>query len=63
MEPREGEDGFKRPAIVKDQDLKEFDELQMNDGGWAGVQGEIDYNEKLVFSDDEDGVPNERREK
>ncbi|XP_064649744.1 protein PRRC2C-like isoform X2 [Lineus longissimus] len=64
LEPREGDDAFKRPAIVKDQDLKEFDDLQKNaDGGWAGVQGEIDYNEKLVFSDDEDGVPGERREK
>merc|ERR1711934_976273 len=25
-----------------------------DEGGWAGPQGEIDYSEKLVFSDDED---------
>lgn len=39
-------DESKRPAIVKDQDLRELDELLRNDapdGGWAGAQGEIDY--------------------
>lgn len=37
----------KRPAIIKDQDLREFDELlvkDVDDGGWAGAQGEIDYS-------------------
>ena len=56
--PEDGDrDQYKRPAIIKDQDLKEFDDLLKNDasdGGWAGAQGEIDYSEKLVFSDDED---------
>ena len=49
-------DGEKREGILKDRDLKEFDEIvkSKDDGGWAGAQGEIDYSEKLVFSDDED---------
>ena len=40
-------------SIIKDDDLKGFDELDKEDG-WAGAQGEIDYSEKLVFSDEED---------
>ena len=64
--PEDGErtDQYKRPAIIKDQDLKEFDDLLNNDasdGGWAGAQGEIDYSEKLVFSDDEDNGNNKDR--
>ncbi|XP_074655932.1 uncharacterized protein LOC141909383 isoform X2 [Tubulanus polymorphus] len=55
------DDASKRPAIVKDQDLKGFDDiLGREDEGWAGVQGEIDYNEKLVFSDDEDDSSKDR---
>ncbi|CAL1533961.1 unnamed protein product [Lymnaea stagnalis] len=53
----EGEEGQKRPAIVSDKALKDFEELlksDSNDGGWAGPQGEIDYSEKLVFSDEDD---------
>ncbi|CAG5135864.1 unnamed protein product, partial [Candidula unifasciata] len=53
----EGEDNTKRPAIVSEKALKDFDEmlkLDAHEGGWAGPQGEIDYSEKLVFSDDED---------
>ena len=38
----------KRPLIIKDQDLKEFDKIEENDGGWAGAHGEIDY--RLVIS-------------
>ena len=40
------DDDIKRPAIISDRDLKEFDEIlrtEPNDGGWAGAQGEIDY--------------------
>ena len=40
----EGEE--RRTGIVKDGDLKKFDEILKNDesdGGWAGAQGEIDY--------------------
>ncbi|KAK3764711.1 hypothetical protein RRG08_042021 [Elysia crispata] len=51
------DEGQKRPAIVSEKALKEFDEILKSDkeeGGWAGPQGEIDYSEKLVFSDEED---------
>ncbi|GFS03604.1 protein PRRC2C [Elysia marginata] len=51
------EDGHKRPAIISEKALKDFDEILKSDkeeGGWAGPQGEIDYSEKLVFSDEED---------
>ena len=45
---QEGDDDNtpKRPAIVSEKDLKEFDEIlrsEAGDGGWAGAQGEIDY--------------------
>ncbi|CAN0373722.1 unnamed protein product [Lampetra planeri] len=44
-----------RPSIVKANDLKELDTLDTDaDDGWAGVQDEVDYTEKLKFSDDED---------
>ena len=58
-------DEFKRPAIVKDADLKEFDELLSNDAsdGWAGAIADIDYSEKLVFSDDENGGNGNESEK
>lgn len=42
----EGDDNQKRPAIVSDKQLKDFDEMLKSDvheGGWAGPQGEIDY--------------------
>ncbi|XP_059570292.1 protein PRRC2A isoform X2 [Alligator mississippiensis] len=45
-----------RPPVLKQDDLKEFDELdQENDEGWAGAHEEVDYTEKLKFSDEEDG--------
>ncbi|XP_059171972.1 protein PRRC2C-like isoform X2 [Physella acuta] len=53
----ENEEGQKRPAIVSDKALKDFEDIlksESNDGGWAGPQGEIDYSEKLVFSDEDD---------
>lgn len=44
---QEGDDDTpKRPAIVSEKDLKEFDDIlrsESGDGGWAGAQGEIDY--------------------
>ncbi|CAM9172684.1 unnamed protein product, partial [Lampetra planeri] len=44
----------KRPSILKQDDLKELDELDHDgDEGWAGAQEEIDYSAKLKFSDDE----------
>ena len=39
-------DDYKRPAIISDKDLKNFDEILHIDsaeGGWAAAQGEIDY--------------------
>lgn len=42
---RDKED-YKRPAIVSEKDLKNFDEILNIDsaeGGWAAAQGEIDY--------------------
>ncbi|XP_053328430.1 protein PRRC2A isoform X2 [Spea bombifrons] len=53
-----------RPSILKHDDLKEFDELdQEADDGWAGAHEEVDYTEKLKFSDDEDGKDTDTEEK
>lgn len=82
-----------RPSILKQDDLKEFDELdQETDDGWAGewliigffnsvlsdlcsqlvthwfsfnpgAHEEVDYTEKLKFSDDEDGKDTDTEEK
>ncbi|XP_062865792.1 protein PRRC2A [Trichomycterus rosablanca] len=47
-------EAVKRPPILKQDDLKELDELDHDgDDGWAGAQEEIDYSAKLKFSDDE----------
>uniref|UniRef100_H0W9J9 Proline rich coiled-coil 2A n=1 Tax=Cavia porcellus TaxID=10141 RepID=H0W9J9_CAVPO len=49
-----------RPSILKEDNLKEFDQLdQENDDGWAGAHEEVDYTEKLKFSDEEDGRDSE----
>lgn len=45
---------YQHPAILKQEDLKEFEKIETNDGGWASSTGEVDYTEKLIFSDDED---------
>ncbi|MBN3308146.1 PRC2A protein, partial [Amia calva] len=51
--PQRGSD-VKRPSILKQDDLKELDELDHDgDEGWAGAHEEIDYSAKLKFSDDE----------
>ena len=50
----EKENPYTAPAsIIKDHELRGLDDLDKEDG-WAGAQGEIDYSEKLVFSDDEE---------
>ncbi|KAK3602381.1 hypothetical protein CHS0354_011217, partial [Potamilus streckersoni] len=61
----DGDENFKRPAIITDKDLREFDEiLRLDDkGGWANPQEEIDYTEKLVFSDEEDEEGGRREKK
>ncbi|XP_023809774.1 protein PRRC2C isoform X3 [Oryzias latipes] len=44
-----------RPSIISATDLKELDNLDTDgDEGWAGAQMEVDYTEKLNFSDDEE---------
>uniref|UniRef100_A0A3Q4BI13 BAT2 N-terminal domain-containing protein n=1 Tax=Mola mola TaxID=94237 RepID=A0A3Q4BI13_MOLML len=49
-----GGEVVKRPSILKQDDLKELDELDHDgDEGWAGAHEEIDYSAKLKFSDDE----------
>ncbi|CAN7992997.1 unnamed protein product [Ixodes hexagonus] len=50
------DDAYQRPAIISEKDLKGFDEILQNDSqdGWAVAKGEIDYNAKLVFRDEEE---------
>ncbi|CAB1332782.1 unnamed protein product [Coregonus sp. 'balchen'] len=44
-----------RPAIINPEDLKDLDELDNDcEDGWAGIHEEVDYGEKLKFSDDEE---------
>ncbi|XP_053710096.1 protein PRRC2B isoform X1 [Synchiropus splendidus] len=44
-----------RPAIINPDDLKDLDDLDNDcDDGWAGLHEEVDYSEKLKFSDDEE---------
>lgn len=44
-----------RPTIINAENLKGLDELDTDaDDGWAGLHEEVDYSEKLKFSDDED---------
>ncbi|BFZ05764.1 hypothetical protein BsWGS_08803 [Bradybaena similaris] len=59
----DADDAKNRPSIVSEKALKDFDEMLKSDsldGGWAGPQGDIDYSEKLVFSDDEENSGNSR---
>jgi len=50
--PRQQSD---RPAIIKDQALREFDRLEPGDGSWAAaVESDVDYSARLVFSDEEE---------
>uniref|UniRef100_A0A671RFE0 Protein PRRC2B-like n=1 Tax=Sinocyclocheilus anshuiensis TaxID=1608454 RepID=A0A671RFE0_9TELE len=48
-------DRASRPAIINPEDLKDLDELDNDcEDGWAGLHEEVDYSEKLKFSDDEE---------
>ncbi|XP_058238745.1 protein PRRC2B isoform X1 [Hemibagrus wyckioides] len=51
-----------RPAIINPDDLKDLDDLDNDcEDGWAGLHEEVDYSEKLKFSDDEeDHSPSEK---
>uniref|UniRef100_A0A9J8D0J8 Proline rich coiled-coil 2C n=1 Tax=Cyprinus carpio carpio TaxID=630221 RepID=A0A9J8D0J8_CYPCA len=52
-----------RPSIVSATELKELDNLDTDaDEGWAGAQMEVDYTEKLNFSDDEENHSKEKGE-
>eukprot|EP00076_Gallus_gallus_P031743 XP_024997281.1 protein PRRC2B isoform X7 [Gallus gallus] len=44
-----------RPTIINAENLKGLDELDNDaDDGWAGIHDEVDYSEKLKFSEDEE---------
>ncbi|KFP90249.1 Protein PRRC2B [Apaloderma vittatum] len=44
-----------RPTIINAENLKGLDELDTDaDDGWAGIHDEVDYSEKLKFSEDEE---------
>ncbi|XP_072286156.1 protein PRRC2B isoform X3 [Pyxicephalus adspersus] len=44
-----------RATIINAEDLKEFDDLDNDaEDGWAGLHDEVDYSEKLKFSEDEE---------
>ncbi|XP_068429563.1 protein PRRC2B isoform X4 [Clinocottus analis] len=51
-----------RPAIINAEDLKDLDELDNDtEDGWAGLHEEVDYGEKLKFSDDEEDPSGEKK--
>ncbi len=49
--------GYVRPSIVNEEDIRAMDSGDVDDGGWAGAQEEIDYSVKLNFDDDEPPSP------
>lgn len=63
MRPHEvgEESGNGRPPVVKDCDLEQFDRLELSGGGWAQPTPDVDYTERLVFSDEEDSGTNAGR--
>eukprot|EP00079_Xenopus_tropicalis_P029201 XP_012824439.1 PREDICTED: protein PRRC2B isoform X8 [Xenopus tropicalis] len=56
-----------RATIINAEDLKELDDLDNDaEDGWAGLHDEVDYSEKLKFSEDEeeeDGAAKDGRSK
>lgn len=55
-------EGYGRPAILKPEDIQAMaDNDEEEEGGWAGVQDEVDYAAKLDFEDfeEEDKPPAE----
>ncbi|XP_055933598.1 protein PRRC2B-like isoform X2 [Argiope bruennichi] len=65
VRPLAEEEAYQRPAaIITEKALKGFDEILQNDAQdtWATTHGEIDYNAKLVFSDDEES-PTQKKDK
>ncbi|XP_066896542.1 protein PRRC2B isoform X29 [Kogia breviceps] len=44
-----------RPTVINAENLRGLDDLDTDaDDGWAGLHEEVDYSEKLKFSDDEE---------
>ncbi|GFU32567.1 protein PRRC2B [Nephila pilipes] len=65
VRPLAEEEAYQRPAaIITEKALKGFDEILQNDtqDTWSTTHGEIDYNAKLVFSDDEESL-NQKKDK
>ncbi|XP_058015628.1 protein PRRC2B isoform X5 [Ahaetulla prasina] len=55
-----------RPTIINAENLKGLDELDNDtEDGWAGIHDEVDYSEKLKFSEDEEeeDAPKDGRQK
>ncbi|XP_007422370.1 protein PRRC2B isoform X1 [Python bivittatus] len=55
-----------RPTIINAENLKGLDELDNDaEDGWAGIHDEVDYSEKLKFSEDEEEeeTPKDGRQK
>ncbi|KAL0612547.1 Protein PRRC2B [Plecturocebus cupreus] len=53
--PRQLVERAPRPTIINAENLKGLDDLDADaDDGWAGLHEEVDYSEKLKFSDDEE---------
>lgn len=42
---------------MKEEEIRAMDAEDVDDGGWAGAQEEIDYSVKLNFDDDEPPSP------
>ncbi|CAB4008055.1 Hypothetical predicted protein [Paramuricea clavata] len=53
--------GYVRPSVVNEEDIRAMDSEDVEDGGWAGAQEEIDYSVKLNFDDDEPPSPGETK--
>lgn len=51
---------FAVKPIIKEEDLRRMDDIDQ-EGSWACVRDEIDYNKKIQFSDDEEEKEGERK--
>ena len=47
-------DVTQRPAIVKTGELESMDRLGSSNDCWASTVADVDYSQRLVFSDEED---------
>jgi len=48
------EDSAQRPAVVKKGELELLDRLGSSEDCWASSAADVDYSQRLVFSDEED---------